>query len=59
MEIKLGILYFSFSLGCVFSGAVLTLVPPVKYISPVAADKEDVYLRFLCTTISSGAGASD
>ena len=42
-----------------FSGVTLALVPPVKPVSLVAADKLDISLRCLCTSISSGAGASD
>ena len=41
------------------SGVTLTLVPTVKPVYPVDAEKEDVSLRCLCTSISSGAGASD
>ena len=46
-----------------FSGVILTIVPPVKPVYPVSEDKEDiredVSLQCLCTSISSGAGASD
>ena len=42
-----------------FSGVTLALVTPVKPVSPVYADKEDIYIRCLCTYIYSGAGASD
>ena len=42
-----------------FSGVTLAIVPPVKPISPVAADKADGSLRCLCTYIYSGAGDSD
>ena len=42
-----------------FSGVALALFPPVKPVSPAAADKADKSLRCLCTSIYSGAGASD
>ena len=42
-----------------FSGVTLDLVPIVKPVSPVAADKTDIYLRCFSTYISSGAGAYD
>ena len=46
-----------------FSGVSSNLVTPVKPVSPVDKDKEDVWeavsLRCLRTTISYGAGASD
>ena len=42
-----------------FSGVTLALVLPIKYISPVASDKEIRSLRCFCTSISSSAGASD
>ena len=41
-----------------FSGVTLVLFYPVKPISKVSDDKEDRYLQCLCTSISSGAGAS-
>ena len=48
--------------GIRFSGITFTIVPPVKPDSPVDEDKEDVTedvsLRCLRTTTSSGAGAS-
>ena len=42
-----------------FSGVTLTLVPYVKPVSNVAEDKEYVSLQCLCTSIYSGASASD
>ena len=36
---------------------MLALVPPVKPVDTVAADKADISLQCLCTYISSGAGA--
>ena len=59
VETKLGILYYSSSLECVYLVLYITLVPPVKPVSPVVAGKEDIYLQCLCTSISYGAGASD
>ena len=42
-----------------FSGVTFTLVPPVKLISTVDDDKEDVSLQCSCTSIYFGNGASD
>ena len=42
-----------------FSGVTLALIPLVKPVSPVSAEKSDRSLRCLCTSISYGACASD
>ena len=42
-----------------FPGVTLALVPPIKTFSPVDAEKPDRFLRCLCTSICSGAGACD
>ena len=42
-----------------FSGVTFDLFPPFKPASPVAVDKEYIFLLCFCTYISSGAGASD
>ena len=42
-----------------FSDVTIALVPPVKPVSTVAADKGDMYLRCLRNFISSGAGDFD
>ena len=44
-----------------FPGIILALVPPIKpdLVSPVALYKTDIPVLSLCTTIYSGAGASD
>ena len=41
-----------------FSGVNLSLVPPVKPVSPVDADKSYMSLQCLFTYIYSGAGSS-
>ena len=41
-----------------FSGVTLDIVPPVKPVSTVTLDKKDRSLQCLCTSISSGVGAS-
>ena len=51
--------HFFFFFGMPFSGVILNLVPPIKPVSPVAEDKENVSLQFFCTSISSGASGSD
>ena len=55
-------IYFCF-FGIRFSGVTLDLVPPVKPDFTVDEDKgyvtEAVSIRYLCSTTSSGAGASD
>ena len=40
-----------------FSDVTLALAPPVKPGSTVAAEKSDIYLQCLCTSIYYGSGA--
>ena len=41
------------------SVVILSLVPPVKPVSTVSADKQDRSTRFLCNYISFDDGAFD
>ena len=58
METNLGILYI-LSSGMRFFSVTLALVPLVKHVSHVDSYKANISLLFLCTSIFSGAGASD
>ena len=58
MKTNLGIIYISF-FGMRFYGVTPALVPPVKHVSNVATDKQNMSLWCMCTYISFGAGGSD